>query len=94
MTLSPSSSTLSTEAALASSATPETAPASSFRFPTDSFARRRNDAVTFLPNEGDYGVAMLFLPRDERGVADARRIVEEGLRRMRHPAALLAFRPR
>ncbi len=66
MTLSPSSSTLSTEAALASSATPETAPASSFRFPTDSFARRRNDAVTFLPNEGDYGVAMLFLPRDER----------------------------
>lgn len=30
-----------------------------------------------LPAEGDYGVAMVFLPRDEHGVVDARRIFEE-----------------
>lgn len=31
-----------------------------------------------MPDEGDYGVAMIFMPRDEAGVVAARRVFEEG----------------
>ena len=49
-----------------------------FQVPHRFFRKEAQRCGHLLPNEGDYGVAMLFLPRDERGVADARRIVEEG----------------
>ena len=47
-----------------SSAPRATAPASSSRSPTGSSARRRSSCGRLLPDEGNYGVAMLFLPRD------------------------------
>lgn len=49
-----------------------------FQVPHRFFRKEAQRCGHLLPDEGDYGVAMLFLPRDERGVADARRIVEEG----------------
>ena len=49
-----------------------------FQVPHRFFRKEAQKCGHLLPDEGDYGVAMLFCPQDERGVADARRIFEEG----------------
>ena len=49
-----------------------------FQVPHRFFRKEAQKCGQILPDEGDYGVAMLFLPQDERGVADARRVFEEG----------------
>lgn len=49
-----------------------------FQVPHGFFRKEAQKYGQILPAEGDYGVAMLFLPQDEHGVATARRIVEDG----------------
>ena len=48
-----------------------------FQVPHRFFRKEAQKCGHLLPAEGDYGVAMVFLPRDEHGVVDARRIFEE-----------------
>ena len=42
------------------------------------FRKEAQKEGCLLPDEGDYGVAMLFLPQDEFGVTAARRTFEDG----------------
>ena len=49
-----------------------------FQVPHHFFRKEAQKCGHILPDEGDYGVAMLFFPQDELGVRDARRIFEEG----------------
>ena len=49
-----------------------------FQVPHRFFRKEAQKCGHLLPDEGDYGVAMLFCPQDQRGVADARRIFEDG----------------
>ena len=48
-----------------------------FQVPHRFFRKEARKCGHLLPAEGDCGVAMVFLPRDEHGVVDARRIFEE-----------------
>ncbi len=48
------------------------------QIPHRFFRKEAQKEGRLLPDEGDYGVAMLFLPRDEEGVASAMRLFEEG----------------
>ena len=49
-----------------------------FQVPHHFFRKVAQRCGHILPDEGDYGVAMLFFPQDEHGVTDARRVFEEG----------------
>ncbi len=49
-----------------------------FQVPHHFFRKEAQKCGQILPDEGDYGVAMLFFPQDERGIADARRTFEAG----------------
>ena len=50
-----------------------------FQVPHRFFRKEAQKEGQLLPDEGDYGVAMLFFPHDDpQGVADARRVFEEG----------------
>ena len=49
-----------------------------FQVPHRFFRKEAQKCGHILPDEGDYGVAMLFFPQDGQGVADARRVFEEG----------------
>ena len=49
-----------------------------FQIPHRFFRKEAQKCGHLLPDEWDYGVAMLFCPQDARGVAAARRIFEEG----------------
>ena len=49
-----------------------------FQVPHHFFRKEAQKCGQILPGEGDYGVAMLFFPQDERGVEDARRVFEAG----------------
>ena len=49
-----------------------------FQVPHHFFRKEAQKWGQILPNEGDYGVAMLFFPQDELGVEAAKRIFEEG----------------
>ena len=49
-----------------------------FQIPHRFFRKEAQKCGHLLPAEGDYGVAMLFLPRDEEGVACAISVFEEG----------------
>ena len=46
--------------------------------PHHFFRKEAQKCGQILPAEGDYGVAMLFFPQDDKGVEDARRVFEEG----------------
>ena len=52
-----------------------------FQIPHRFFRKEAQKCGRLLPAEGDYGVAMLFLPRDDEGIACATRIFEEGCAR-------------
>ena len=52
-----------------------------FQVPHRFFRKEAQKCGHLLPAEGDYGVAMLFLPSDEEGVARAIRVFEEGCAR-------------
>ncbi len=49
-----------------------------FQVPHRFFRKEAQKCGHLLPDESDYGVAMIFCPQDERGVRDARRIFEDG----------------
>lgn len=49
-----------------------------FQVPHHFFRKEAQKCGHLLPDEGDYGVAMLFFPQDEAGVEVAKRIFEEG----------------
>ena len=49
------------------------------QIPHRFFRKEAQKCGCLLPDEGDYAVAMLFLPTDEQGLADARALFEEGL---------------
>ena len=49
-----------------------------FQVPHRFFRKEAQKCGHLLPDEGDYGVAMIFCPQDGQGVADARRIFEDG----------------
>lgn len=49
-----------------------------FQVPHHFFRKEAQHCGHILPDEGDYGVAMLFFPQDEQGVRDAKRIFEDG----------------
>ena len=49
-----------------------------FQVPHRFFRKEAQREGHLLPDEGDYGVAMLFLPQDSEGVRDARRVFEDG----------------
>lgn len=49
-----------------------------FQVPHRFFRKEAQKCGHLLPDEGDYGVAMLFCPQDGQGVIDARRIFEDG----------------
>ena len=49
-----------------------------FQIPHRFFRKEAQRCGQLLPAEGDYGVAMLFLPQDEHGVRAAERAFEEG----------------
>ena len=50
-----------------------------FQVPHRFFRKEAQKEGQLLPDEGDYGVAMLFFPHDDEvGVADAKRVFEEG----------------
>ncbi len=49
-----------------------------FQVPHHFFRKEAQKWGQILPQEGDYGVAMLFFPQDAKGVEDARRVFEEG----------------
>ena len=61
-----------------------------FQVPHRFFRKEAQKCGHLLPAEGDYGVAMLFLPRDEEGVACGIRLFEEGC--ARHGVPLLFWR--
>ena len=52
-----------------------------FQVPHRFFRREAQKYGRLLPDEGDYGVAMLFLPMDAEGVAAGVRMFEEGCAR-------------
>ena len=52
-----------------------------FQMPHRFFRKEAQKCGHLLPAEGDYGVAMLFLPRDDEGVTCAIRVFEEGCAR-------------
>ncbi len=52
-----------------------------FQVPHRFFRKEAQKCGHILPAEGDYGVAMLFLPRDAEGVTCAVRVFEEGCAR-------------
>ncbi|MDO4889851.1 MAG: glutamate synthase large subunit [Coriobacteriaceae bacterium] len=52
-----------------------------FQIPHRFFRKEAQKCGCLLPSEGDYGVAMLFLPRDEEGIACGMRVFEEGCAR-------------
>lgn len=52
-----------------------------FQIPHRFFRKEAQKHGRLLPDEGDYGVAMLFLPSDAEGTAAAVRIFEEGCAR-------------
>lgn len=54
------------------------------------FRKEAQKCGCILPEEGDYGVAMLFFPRDEQGVVDAKRLFEDGC--ARHGLPLMFWR--
>jgi glutamate synthase domain-containing protein 1 len=49
-----------------------------FQVPHRFFCREAQRYGYLLPDEGDYGVAMLFFPQDEEGLAVAKRVFEDG----------------
>ena len=49
-----------------------------FQIPHHFFRKEAQRCGCLLPNEGDYGVAMLFFPQDACGVRDAKRVFEDG----------------
>ena len=49
-----------------------------FQVPHHFFRKEAQKCGHILPDEGDYGVAMLFFPQDEQGVTDAKRVFEAG----------------
>ena len=49
-----------------------------FQIPHRFFRKEAQRWGHLLPDEGDYGVAMLFFPQDPEGVRDARRVFEDG----------------
>ncbi|MEE1210206.1 MAG: glutamate synthase subunit alpha, partial [Parafannyhessea umbonata] len=49
-----------------------------FQVPHRFFRREAQRYGYLLPDEGDYGVAMLFFPQDEEGLAVAKRVFEDG----------------
>ena len=49
-----------------------------FQVPHHFFRKEAQKCGQILPAEGDYGVAMLFFPQDDKGVEDAHRAFEEG----------------
>ena len=49
-----------------------------FQIPHRFFRKEAQRCGQLLHRGGDYGVAMLFLPQDELGVAVAQRLFEEG----------------
>ena len=49
-----------------------------FQVPHRFFRKEAQKCGQILPQEGDYGVAMLFFPQDAQGVKDAKRVFEEG----------------
>ena len=49
-----------------------------FQVPHRFFRKEAQKCGHLLPDEGDYGVAMIFCPQDAQGVRDARRIFEDG----------------
>ena len=50
-----------------------------FQIPHRFFRKEAQKEGQLLPDEGDYGVAMLFFPHDDEiGVRDAKRVFEEG----------------
>ena len=49
-----------------------------FQVPHHFFRKEAQKCGHLLPDEGDYGVAMLFFPQDDRGVGVAKRVFEEG----------------
>ena len=50
-----------------------------FQIPHRFFRKEAQKEGQLLPDEGDYGVAMLFFPHDDAtGVRDAKRVFEEG----------------
>ena len=53
-----------------------------FQVPHHFFRKEAQKCGQILPAEGDYGVAMLFFPQDEKGVEDARRVFEEAAPRL------------
>lgn len=52
-----------------------------FQVPHRFFRKEAQRCGHLLPSEGDYGVAMLFLPRDDEGIACGIRVFEEGCAR-------------
>ena len=52
-----------------------------FQIPHRFFRKEAQKCGHLLPSEGDYGVAMLFLPRDGEGIECAVRVFEEGCAR-------------
>ena len=52
-----------------------------FQIPHRFFRKEAQKCGHLLPAEGDYGVAMLFLPRESEGIACAIRVFEEGCAR-------------
>ena len=62
-----------------------------FQIPHRFFRKEAQKCGKILPQEGDYGVAMLFFPQDECGAPDARRVFEEGCTASGLP--LLFWRP-
>lgn len=52
-----------------------------FQVPHHFFRKEAQKCGHLLPDEGDYGVAMLFFPQDDAGVQVAKRIFEEGCAR-------------
>ena len=49
-----------------------------FQVPHHFFRKEAQRCGHILPDEGDYGVAMLFFPQDDQGVTDAKRVFEAG----------------
>ena len=52
-----------------------------FQVPHRFFRKEAQKCGHLLPSEGDYGVAMLFLPEDQEGIDCAIRVFEEGCAR-------------
>ena len=62
-----------------------------FQVPHRFFRREAQRLGHLLPDEGDYGVAMIFMPQDPEGIAAAKRIFEDGCAELGMP--LLFWRP-